>query len=65
MFPFHIFFLRGRTGLITLRTGVITRIEPILLHVLSPSYYKPGALKQGVGAERPSPTHGAVAAVSS
>ena len=50
-----------RTGLITQRTGLITRIEPILLHAWSPSYYMRGALKTQVGAERPLPTHGAVA----
>ena len=40
---------------------LITRVEPILLHAWSPSYYTRGALKREVGAERPSPTRGAVA----
>ena len=40
--PFHVIFLR-------LRTGLITRIEPILLHAWSPSYYTCGALKTGGG----------------
>ena len=54
--PFHVIFLRGRTGVDRHSSKNWCGASATRPWATRPSYYTRGALKQGLGTERPSPT---------